>query len=600
MKSKQTYQINRFFFRPSVLKRVLFFMLFDIVFIILSIYLSFLFRFGFFIPESFLNALFFSIGLLIPLKLIVLYFYNIYHVAWRFFGLPEAKKIINALFIANVIFFLLMISFYETGFPRSVIIIDFFISFVLIGSFRISKRLILENQTGINVKNTLIIGANNKTSNLIKSFLNKDIEYYPVAILSSKQNFIGTYLSNLKVYDLKLLKQTLDKYSIHTVVIAKKYNTKQLDALFEELNSYGIKEIKIAKFLGDKDENLKDISIEDLLARKPKDLDKKSIASFIKDKTILITGAGGSIGSEISIQCMNFNAKKLILVDHSEYNLYSICEHLNSISFVPVLLNVTNIEKLENIFEKYKPDIVIHAAAYKHVPLVEENIEQAIQNNIMGTKNSIDLSIKHSVEKFVLISTDKAVRPTNVMGTTKRVCELYAQNVDSKNTEIVSVRFGNVLGSSGSVIPKFKKQIQNNESITVTHKDITRYFMLIPEACQLVLQSASIARGGELFILDMGEPVKIYDLAKKMIKLYGKENEIDIIISGLRPGEKLYEELLIDDGEVSTQYESITIAKSTKYDIEKLTKQISDFNFTNDPISLLKEIVIEFDYRRDN
>ena len=240
MKSKQSNQINRFFLRPSVLKRVLFFMMFDVAFIVTSIYLSFLFRFGFFIPDDFHDALFFSISLLIPFKLIMLYFFRIYHVAWRFFGLHEAKKIIHAMFISNIIFFICMMFFYQTGFPRSVIIIDFFISLVLIGSFRISKRIILENQTGKNIKNTLIIGANNKTSNLIKSFLNKDIEYYPVAILSTKSNFIGTYLSNLKVYDLKLLKQTIDKYSIDTVVIAKKYNTKQLlNSIYGRIHGLG-------------------------------------------------------------------------------------------------------------------------------------------------------------------------------------------------------------------------------------------------------------------------------------------------------------------------------------------------------------------------
>ncbi len=253
---------------------------------------------------------------------------------------------------------------------------------------------------------------------------------------------------------------------------------------------------------------LKDIGVEDLLARYPKDLDKNAIQNFIKDKIVLITGAGGSIGSEISRQCKAYGAKQLILVDHSEFNLYSILEELQDENIIPIMQSVKDIDILESTFSKYRPQIVIHAAAYKHVPLVEHNILEGITNNIIGTKNTIDLSIKYKVEKFVLISTDKAVRPTNVMGTTKRVCELYAQNVDSKNTEIVAVRFGNVLGSSGSVIPKFKAQIEAGKNITVTHPEITRYFMLIPEACELVLQAASIGKGGEIFILDMGEPIK--------------------------------------------------------------------------------------------
>ncbi|MGJ0353751.1 UDP-N-acetylglucosamine 4,6-dehydratase (configuration-retaining) [Aliarcobacter cryaerophilus] len=341
---------------------------------------------------------------------------------------------------------------------------------------------------------------------------------------------------------------------------------------------------------------LKDIGVEDLLARYPKDLDKNAIQNFIKDKIVLITGAGGSIGSEISRQCKAYGAKQLILVDHSEFNLYSILEELQDENIIPIMQSVKDIDILESTFSKYRPQIVIHAAAYKHVPLVEHNILEGITNNIIGTKNAIDLSIKYKVEKFVLISTDKAVRPTNVMGTTKRVCELYAQNVDSKNTEIVAVRFGNVLGSSGSVIPKFKAQIEAGKNITVTHAEITRYFMLIPEACELVLQAASIGKGGEIFILDMGEPIKIVDLAKKMIELSGR-SEIGIEFCGLRCGEKLYEELLIEDSDKKTQYESITVASPTFFDIEELNKKIEELLVCEDKISKLKEIVPEFDHR---
>jgi FlaA1/EpsC-like NDP-sugar epimerase len=257
---------------------------------------------------------------------------------------------------------------------------------------------------------------------------------------------------------------------------------------------------------------------------------------------------------------------------------------------------IRNINFIETTFKKYKPQIVIHAAAYKHVPLCEENILEAISNNIIGTKNCIDLAIKYGVEKFVMISTDKAVRPTNVMGTTKRVCELYAQNVDSKNTEMVAVRFGNVLGSSGSVIPKFRSQIETGGPITVTHPDITRYFMLIPEACELVLQAASIGKGGEIFILDMGEPIKIVDLARNMIELTGRD-DIEIEFCGLRPGEKLYEELLINESDANTEYESITVASSTKYDIKKLNKDIQELLVCSDKIAKLKEIVPEFNHQ---
>ncbi|RUM67999.1 MAG: polysaccharide biosynthesis protein, partial [Sulfurovum sp.] len=253
-------------------------------------------------------------------------------------------------------------------------------------------------------------------------------------------------------------------------------------------------------------------------------------------------------------------------------------------------------EDLEKVFMQYLPDVVIHAAAYKHVPLCEENIESAVENNVFGTKNVIDLSVKYEAKKFVLISTDKAVRPTNVMGTTKRICELYAHAVPSNKTEIVAVRFGNVLGSSGSVIPKFQAQIENGQNITVTHPDITRYFMMIPEACQLVLQSASIAKGGELFILDMGEPIKIVDLAKRMIELSGRD-DIKIEFTGLRAGEKLYEELLIDDADLKTEYDSILVSKNPPVDYQELISNLEDLKIEN-RLKILKKIVPEFNHNK--
>ena len=348
------------------------------------------------------------------------------------------------------------------------------------------------------------------------------------------------------------------------------------------------------------------MEVEDLLARHPKGLDKSKISEFIDGKIVMITGAGGSIGSEICRQCVKYGASKLILVEHSEYNLYAIEHELVSlmqseleVQIIPKMLNVKDKDFLDEVFAKYKPDIVVHAAAYKHVPMVEENISSGILNNIIGTKTCIDLAVKYEVEKFVLISTDKAVRPTNVMGTTKRICELYAQNKNSSKTEIVAVRFGNVLGSSGSVIPKFKEQIKNGQNITVTHPDITRYFMLIPEACELVLQAGSLGNGGEIFILDMGTPVKIVDLAQKLIDLSGAEN-IKIEFSGLRPGEKLYEELLIDDTDCSTQYDGITVARPTKYDIDILNADIDELIACIDDksrLKKLKDIVPEFDHK---
>jgi len=411
-------------------------------------------------------------------------------------------------------------------------------------------------------------------------------------------------IDGIRIISKEKLKHKLKEKRFDLLVIAMPSAPKaRVKEIYEKLHSY-FYEIQILPSLSEilLDQpfslQLKDISVEDLLARHPKDLDKTKIETFIRNKTVLVTGAGGSIGSEIVRQCIRFGAEKMILLDHSEYNLYTIEQEIQHKTdhFVCIMQSVVDKERLRKTFDRYKPDIVIHAAAYKHVPLCEANIEEAVLNNVIGTKNCIDISIETEVEKFVLISTDKAVRPTNVMGTTKRICELYAQNVPSSKTEIVAVRFGNVLGSSGSVIPKFKEQIASGGPVTVTHPDITRYFMLIPEACELVLQAGAIGKGGEIFILDMGDPIKIVDLAKKMIELSGRE-DIEIVFTGLRPGEKLYEELLIDESDMHTEYDSITVAAPTVYDIERLNEDIRTLLHSDDKVSRLKKIVPEFDHK---
>ncbi|QKF66503.1 NDP-sugar epimerase, putative UDP-GlcNAc-inverting 4,6-dehydratase FlaA1 [Arcobacter venerupis] len=452
-------------------------------------------------------------------------------------------------------------------------------------------------------KKLVIYGAGKAGLQLQREFLNS--EYHLVCFIDDDEILHHRSIDGISIYSRDKYCSLYEGQKFDMMVVAIPSATKeQIKLVYENMQNYfaTIKILPTIEKILRKEEftkQLKDISVEDLLARHPKDLDKKQIENFIKNKVVLITGAGGSIGSEISRQCKLFGAKQLILLDHSEFNLYSIMEELKGDDVIPVMQTVRNSDFLENTFSKYKPQIVIHAAAYKHVPLVEDNILEGISNNIIGTKNCIDISIKYGVEKFVLISTDKAVRPTNVMGTTKRICELYTQNVKSNTTEIVAVRFGNVLGSSGSVIPKFKAQIEAGGPITVTHPDITRYFMLIPEACELVLQAASIGKGGEIFILDMGEPIKIVDLAKKMIALSGKEN-IEIKYCGLRTGEKLYEELLINESDKRTDYESITVANATYFDIDELNKKIQELLVCEDKISKLKEIVPEFEHKLNN
>lgn len=458
------------------------------------------------------------------------------------------------------------------------------------------------NRSSISKTKSLVIyGAGKAGSRLEYEF--KNSEYKIKYFVDDNKSLQERSIDGIMVVSRKKIKQIIgdkEKYDLLLIAMPSASKLKIREA-YEALNSY-FNNIKILpaihEILQDKNfsNQLKDISLEDLLARHQKDLDKTSIKKFVSNKKVLITGAGGSIGSEIVRQCASFGASEIILVDHSEFNLYKIAEEMHAYKKRIVMQSVVNIELLDGTFKKYRPDIVIHAAAYKHVPLVEDNVSEAILNNIIGTKNTIDCSIKYGVKKFVLISTDKAVRPANVMGVTKRVCELYAQNVISDKTEIVSVRFGNVLGSSGSVIPKFKAQIEAGENITVTHPDITRYFMLIEEACQLVLQAASIGKGGEIFILNMGKPIKIFDLAKKMIALSGKD-EIKIEFIGLRPGEKLYEELLINDSDMKTKYKSITVAGKTYYDINKLLVDIQELLEVDDKIEKLKYIVPEFEHK---
>lgn len=452
-------------------------------------------------------------------------------------------------------------------------------------------------------KNLVIYGAGKAGLQLQREFLSS--EYKLICFIDDDEILHHRSIDGISIYSKEKYCSLFENQKFDLMIIAMPSASQEQIKIIYEFMQDKFEKIKILPSMNNilkKEEftkQLKDIGVEDLLARYPKDLDKKQIENFIKDKIVLITGAGGSIGSEISRQCKAYGAKQLILLDHSEFNLYSILEELKDENIVPIMQSVRDIKALESSFEKYKPQIVIHAAAYKHVPLVEYNILEGITNNIIGTKNCIDLSIKYGAQKFVLISTDKAVRPTNIMGTTKRICELYAQNVESKNTEIVAVRFGNVLGSSGSVIPKFKSQIEQGKNITVTHPEITRYFMLIPEACELVLQAASIANGGEIFILDMGEPIKIVDLAKKMIELSGR-SDINIEFCGLRCGEKLYEELLINDSDQKTKYESITVANSTKFDINELNKKIEELLICEDKVAKLKEIVPEFEHRLNN
>ncbi|RKV93301.1 MAG: polysaccharide biosynthesis protein [Campylobacter sp.] len=590
--------------KPTKFSRFAFFLLGDIFISILSVYIAFLLRFSGDIPNEFYKGALLSASSLTAIKIFYFWFLRIYLVPWRFFGLYEARKLFYAHVMAALTFLILffLASKIFNPFPRSVIIIDAAISFILIGGIRISKRMFLSEKKNItNNEPCIVVGATSKTFHVLKGMRQKYINYYPVGVVDGRPELVGTYCENYVVRAKSEIPQMIKDSGAKTAIIALALYPDELKQLYDELFAYGLKDIKLFSLLEDESKKIRDVSIEDLLARKPKDLDTKAIENFIKDKIVLVTGAGGTIGSEICKQCLKFGAKRLIMVEHSEFNLYSINEATGADARNELkMINVVYRHELEEVFAEFHPEVVVHAAAYKHVPLCEFNPHLAVKNNVIGTKNVIDLSKKYGAKKVVLISTDKAVRPTNIMGTTKRICELYALNSNdaASDTQIVAVRFGNVLGSSGSVIPKFKRQIEANEPLTVTHPEITRYFMLVSEACQLVLQAASIAQGGELFVLDMGEPVKIADLAKRMLQLAGKE-ELGIKFVGLRPGEKLYEELLIDENDKSTKYQSIFVTHSAKYDLQELSSQIEELSECEDAqvADKLKRIVPEFSHR---
>lgn len=576
-------------------KRLTFFLICDFVLFTLSIFLAYELRFSGFIPNIFYESLIKAWLVLTALKFAFFALFGIYKVAWRFVSLNEARKIFIALALSECVFlgiFYLFDDFFNP-FPRSVIGIDFVLSYLFIGGLRISKRMFIDFRRVRYEESTpcIVVGATSKALHLLKGAKEGSLGLYPIAVIDERKSLIGTYCDKFKVQSKNSIKDYAQN-GVKTAIIALKLNQDELKKLFDELVSYGISDIKIFSFT--KNET-RDISIEDLLARKPKDLDNKAVSAFLKGKVVLVSGAGGTIGSELCQQCIQFGAKKLLMVEHSEFNLYQINEKLSAHKdkITPVLLSILDENALDELLAHHKIDLILHAAAYKHVPLCEQNPNAAVLNNIQGTKILCDLAKKNGVKKFVMISTDKAVRPTSIMGCTKRVCELYALNLSEANFEVSCVRFGNVLGSSGSVIPKFKAQIDANLPLTLTHPDIVRYFMLVSEAVQLVLQAAAIAKGGELFVLNMGQPVKIMDLAQKMLLLSGKTH-LPIKITGLRKGEKLFEELLIDEKDIQTKYESIFVTHSEKCDLKKLNLQINELLHSSNVAQILAQIVPEF------
>ena len=503
-----------------------------------------------------------------------------------------------------------------------VLIAGTFVMYRLAGRSILSRRMskyekINKNQDN-KANNLLIIGAGMGAREIIIAIKNNMRDKYNiVGIIDDDISKINHYILGIKVlgtrYDIpKIAKEknvdliffainkidAVSRRKILEICQETGVKTRVLPTTEEVINKQGAMN------------SLRDVQIEDLLGRDPVHLDNKNINSLIKNKTVLVTGGGGSIGSELCRQIVKYDPKRLVILDIYENNLYDIEMELRAeypkLNLEAIVASVRDKARLNNVFETYKPEIVFHAAAHKHVPLMEKSPLEAIHNNVFGTYNVVNCADEYGVEKFVLISTDKAVNPTNIMGESKRVCEMIVQakNKVSK-TEYVAVRFGNVLGSNGSVIPLFKKQIERGGPVTVTHKDITRFFMTIPEAVQLILQAVTYAKGGEIFVLDMGEPVKIYDLAVSLIKLLGYEPNVDIPIeiTGLRPGEKLYEEILMsEEGLTSTKHDKIFISKPMHMEMTELEEKLNilkelEYNekYSNENIkNVMKEVVTTY------
>ena len=524
------------------------------------------------------------------ITLIIFWCFRMYHSLWQYASIAELYKIVEACIVAEGVHICLTAVTGEM-LPRACYFMTgVFLVVAMCASrfmYRMLRTVIQEYRHTSEQVKIMIIGAGEAANVLMREIANSRYldNSKVVCIIDDDAKKVGKYIRGVKIVgNRNQIKEYARYYDIDEIIFAipsaSQDTKREILNICKETNC-NLKIIPGVYQMMDGEINVQDIrnvDVDDLLGRDPIKVDVESILGYVSGKTVLVTGGGGSIGSELCRQLVKHNPKCLIIFDIYENNAYDIEQELKrnypKLNLKAIIGSVRDYDRLEDVFKTYKPDAVFHAAAHKHVPLMEVSPNEAIKNNCLGTLNAAKLADKYKVKRFVLISTDKAVRPTNVMGATKRICEMIVQSYDkkSKNTEYVAVRFGNVLGSNGSVIPLFLKQIENGGPVTVTHKEITRFFMTIPEAVSLVLQASVYANGGEIFVLDMGKPVKIYDLAKKIIRYKGFEPNVDIKIeiTGLRPGEKLYEEILMDEeGLKETPNKLIHIGKPIRFDSKK-------------------------------
>ena len=587
-----------------VLKKIIL-VIYDIFAIVAASVLALLIRFeGNYsaIPQEYLARSLQYITVVIVITLIIFYYFRLYSSLWTYAGATELINIAIASALSSGVQMAVMVLF-DMRMPRSYYILYggglLVLIFISRYSYRGIRTLIKRRSNEENCSRVLLVGAGAAGNMLVKEIRNSShVNKQVVCIVDDAKSKEGSYLHGVKVVgNRRDIPKLVKKHRIDEIIIAipsapakeikeildickeTGCELKRLPGVYQLVNG----EVGISK--------LKEVDVNDLLGREPVKVDLSEIMDYVAGKTVMVTGGGGSIGSEICRQVAGHNPRMLVIVDIYENTTYDIQNELKGkypeLNLVVLIASVRNTKRMDMIFEKYRPDIVYHAAAHKHVPLMEDSPNEAVKNNVLGTWKGVQAADKWKVKRFVMISTDKAVNPTNIMGATKRICEMIIQTYNNRSqTEFVVVRFGNVLGSNGSVIPLFKKQIEQGGPVTVTHPDIIRYFMTIPEAVSLVLQAGAYAKGGEIFVLDMGEPVKIADLARNLILLSGHKpgEDIQIIYTGLRPGEKLYEEMLMDEeGLQDTENKLIHIGKPIRMDEENFLMQLEN----------LKEYVVQ-------
>lgn len=584
--------------------RIIMFIILDVLALTLCSFLALALRLDFHLEQNYINNIYKYLFTDSLILICIFSIFRLYKSMWSYASINETINIIISCSIYEIISFLYK-QILEVNLPRSFYIIELFLLYIFIGAIRYSYRIArvikdyYHEKSGLT--NTMIIGAGEAGRMLITEIYNNKVNFNNkiCCIIDDDKNKIGSYIKNIPVVgNREYIEKAVENYNIEEIIIAMpSIGRENLNIIIDECQKTNctIKTLPGLNELVGKPtmKKVRPLSYEDFLGRKEIVVDLKEISKSLCNKVILVTGGGGSIGSELCRQIAKCQPEELIIFDIYENNAYDIEQELlrnyPKMNLKTIIGSVRDYARVESIFKEYHPEYVFHAAAHKHVPLMEVSPNEAIKNNCLGTLNVVKLADIYKVKKFVLISSDKAVRPTNVMGATKRICEMIIQTYNKKSkTDYVAVRFGNVLGSNGSVIPLFLKQIEEGGPVTVTHKDITRFFMTIPEAVSLILQAFVYAEGGEIFVLDMGKPIKIYDLAKKIIRFKGYEpfTEMPIKITGLRPGEKLYEELLMDEeGLKETPNKLIHIGKPIEMNEKK---------FLND-----LEKLIEYSYKNN-